>query len=190
MRIMLTLIDREEISRGLAEDLLFVEIAVQIGRDSSVVSRDVARHGGRAGYRAVVAEQAASVARELPEAVRGRALGAAAGGGVPPDCGAAGHPGRSRAGCPPTTPRTRLAGCPMRRSCATRRQVIEWRWETFAAGPSQRPGRSWGQPDPGNAGEGGKRPRQRRDGSVLPDGPGPASKTRRCNESEPVVEVP
>ena len=51
---MLTLIDREEISRGLAEDLLFAEIALRIGRDPSVVSRDVARHGGRAGYRAVV----------------------------------------------------------------------------------------------------------------------------------------
>ena len=47
MRIMLTLIDREEISRGLAEDLLFAEIAVRIGRDPSVVSRDVGRHGGR-----------------------------------------------------------------------------------------------------------------------------------------------
>jgi RNA-directed DNA polymerase len=41
--------------------------------------------------------------------------------------------------------------------------------------------RSWGQPEPGNAGEGGKQPRQRRDGSGLPDGPGPASETRRCN---------
>jgi transposase len=34
-----------------------------------------------------------------------------------------------------------------------------------------RPGRRW---------EGWEQPRQRRDGSVLPDGPGPASKTRRC----------
>ena len=67
MRIMLTLIDREEISRGLAEDLLFAEIAVRIGRDPSVVSRDVARHGGRAGYRGVVAEQAACAARERPK---------------------------------------------------------------------------------------------------------------------------
>ena len=67
MSIMLTLIDREEISRGLAEDLLFAEIAVRIGRDSSVVSRDVARHGGRAGYRAVVADQRACAARERPK---------------------------------------------------------------------------------------------------------------------------
>jgi IS30 family transposase len=64
---MLTLIDREEISRGLAEDLLFTEIAVRIGRDPSVVSRDVARHGGRAGYRGVVADQAACAARERPK---------------------------------------------------------------------------------------------------------------------------
>jgi IS30 family transposase len=64
---MLTLIDREEISRGLAEDLLFAEIALRIGRDPSVVSRDVARHGGRAGYRAVVAEQTACAARERPK---------------------------------------------------------------------------------------------------------------------------
>ncbi len=57
MRIMLTLIDREEISRGLAEDLLFAEIAVRIGRDPSVVSRDVARHGGRAVRKVVLPAQ-------------------------------------------------------------------------------------------------------------------------------------
>ncbi len=46
MRIMLTLIDREEISRGLAEDLLFAEIAVGIGRDPSVQrDRAGAEHG-------------------------------------------------------------------------------------------------------------------------------------------------
>jgi len=67
MRIMLTLVDREEISRGLAEDLLFAEIAVRIGRDPSVVSRDVARHGGRSGYRAVIADQTACAARERPK---------------------------------------------------------------------------------------------------------------------------
>ena len=54
MHIMLTLIDREKISRGLADDLLFAEIAVRISRDRSVVSRDVACHVGRSGYRAVV----------------------------------------------------------------------------------------------------------------------------------------
>jgi retron-type reverse transcriptase len=48
--------------------------------------------------------------------------------------------------------------------------------------------RSWGQPEPGDAGEGGKQPQQRRDGSAPPDGPGPASKTGRCNASEPVAK--
>ena len=48
--------------------------------------------------------------------------------------------------------------------------------------------RSWGQPGPGDAGEGGKQPRQRRDGSAPPDDPGPASKTGRCNASEPVAK--
>ncbi|WP_352231662.1 helix-turn-helix domain-containing protein, partial [Actinokineospora sp. NBRC 105648] len=51
---MLTLAEREEISRGLAESLEYREIAVLIGRGPSVVSREVARHGGREGYRAVV----------------------------------------------------------------------------------------------------------------------------------------
>ena len=55
-----------------------------------------------------------------------------------------------------------------------------WGWETPAARLSQQAGASWGQPDPGGAGEGGQQPRQRRDGPVLPDGSGPASKFRRC----------
>jgi IS30 family transposase len=67
VRMMLMLSDREEISRGLAEDLEFAEIARRIGRDPSVVSRDVARHGGRSGYRAAAADQAARAARERPK---------------------------------------------------------------------------------------------------------------------------
>jgi putative transposase len=35
-----------------------------------------------------------------------------------------------------------------------------------------------------------EQPRRRRNGSALPDGPGPASKTERCNTYEPVVEPP
>ena len=49
--------------------------------------------------------------------------------------------------------------------------------------------RSWRQPDPGIAG-GREQPRQRRDGPVPPDGPVPASKVRRRNSSESVVEAP
>ncbi|GGP87778.1 hypothetical protein GCM10010185_71710 [Saccharothrix coeruleofusca] len=61
--------EREEISRGLAESLEYKEIAVLIGRDPSVVSREVARHGGRAGYRAVVADRAAGTARSRPKSL-------------------------------------------------------------------------------------------------------------------------
>jgi IS30 family transposase len=68
VRKMLTLVDREEISRGLAEGLEYKEIARLIGRNPSVVSRDVARHGGRAGYRAVPADQAAAGGRQRPKA--------------------------------------------------------------------------------------------------------------------------
>ena len=43
----LTLEDREDISRGLAKGLENKEIAFSIGRDESVISREIARHGGR-----------------------------------------------------------------------------------------------------------------------------------------------
>ena len=56
MRNMLTLTDREEISRGLAEGMEYQEIARLLDRNPSVVSRGVARHGGRAQYRAVIAD--------------------------------------------------------------------------------------------------------------------------------------
>jgi len=67
VRRMLTKADREEIFRGLAEDLLFVEIAGRIGRDASVISREVARHGGRGDYRPVGADQVACVVRARPK---------------------------------------------------------------------------------------------------------------------------
>jgi hypothetical protein len=64
------------------------------------------------------------------------------------------------------------------------------RWKTSAAWPSQQPGRSWEQPDPGSAGEGGKQLRQCRDAPALPDGAGSASRARGYSESEPVVDAP
>ncbi|HWE91850.1 MAG TPA: IS30 family transposase [Pseudonocardiaceae bacterium] len=67
MRRLLTLADREEISRGLAESLEYKDIAVRIGRDASIVSREVARHGGRGGYRATTAERAAVTGRTRPK---------------------------------------------------------------------------------------------------------------------------
>jgi IS30 family transposase len=65
---MLTAADREEISRGLAEDLSQVVIAARIGRDPSVVSREIARHGGRSRYRATRAARAAAAGRRRPKA--------------------------------------------------------------------------------------------------------------------------
>jgi IS30 family transposase len=67
VRNMLTLTDREEISRGLAEGLEYKEIARLIDRDPSVISRDVARHGGRVEYRAAAADEAAVVGRRRPK---------------------------------------------------------------------------------------------------------------------------
>ncbi|HWG99444.1 MAG TPA: helix-turn-helix domain-containing protein [Pilimelia sp.] len=64
---MLTLPDREAISRGLAEGLPFKQIAVLIGRDPSIVSREIARHGGRCAYQAAAADTAASMARQRPK---------------------------------------------------------------------------------------------------------------------------
>ncbi|MCA1702955.1 MAG: helix-turn-helix domain-containing protein [Actinobacteria bacterium] len=64
---MLVLSDREEISRGLAEGLQYKEIGLRMGRHASVISRDVARHGGRAGYRVAAAELRACAARGRPK---------------------------------------------------------------------------------------------------------------------------
>jgi IS30 family transposase len=67
VRMMLTLPDREEISRGLAEGLLYKEIGIRMGRDPSVVSREVIRHGGRCDYRATAADTSAGVDRRRPK---------------------------------------------------------------------------------------------------------------------------
>ncbi|MEU8332292.1 helix-turn-helix domain-containing protein [Micromonospora arborensis] len=65
---MLSLADREKKSRGLAEGLRYKEIARLIDRNPSVVYRDVARHGGRAQYRAVTADESAEAGRRRPKA--------------------------------------------------------------------------------------------------------------------------
>jgi IS30 family transposase len=68
---MLTEVDREEISRGVAESLQYKEIAAQIGRDPSIVSREIVRHGGLRNYRATIgaAEAARSRSRPKPRTV-------------------------------------------------------------------------------------------------------------------------
>jgi len=72
-RRLITDADREEISRGIAENVEGKVIAARIGRAPSVVCRDIARHGGRSRYRAVMAGRAAAGSRCRP---KGRKLDA------------------------------------------------------------------------------------------------------------------
>ncbi|MEJ8639907.1 IS30 family transposase [Streptomyces sp. MS2.AVA.5] len=55
----LSLAEREEISRGLAAGDSFRAIAGRLGRAPSTVSREVGRHGGREKYRAARADEGA-----------------------------------------------------------------------------------------------------------------------------------
>jgi transposase, IS30 family len=66
----LSLAEREEISRGLAAGLSLRAIAVGLGRAPSTVSREVAAHGGRRGYRAARADQLAWAPGETSEGVQ------------------------------------------------------------------------------------------------------------------------
>jgi DNA-binding transcriptional regulator GbsR (MarR family) len=54
----LTLVERQQVAVGLADRLSYAEIARRLGRPTSTVSRDVARNGGPADYRAEAADQA------------------------------------------------------------------------------------------------------------------------------------
>jgi IS30 family transposase len=64
---MLTLADREEISRCLAVHMQQKDIAAVVGRSPSVVSREIARHGGRRAYRAHRADSGAGKSRRRPK---------------------------------------------------------------------------------------------------------------------------
>src|SRR6266478_3049716 len=55
----LTMVEREDISRGLASGSSIRDIAKGLERAASTVSREVARHGGRPEYRANEADQRA-----------------------------------------------------------------------------------------------------------------------------------
>jgi IS30 family transposase len=55
----LTMVEREEISRGLHVDESYRLIAARLGRAVSTVSREVDRNGGRNAYRATAAEERA-----------------------------------------------------------------------------------------------------------------------------------
>jgi IS30 family transposase len=58
-RLALTLAEREEISRGMVAGRSLRSIAASLGRAPSTVSREINRNGGRRGYRASTADQAA-----------------------------------------------------------------------------------------------------------------------------------
>jgi len=58
-RLALTLAEREEISRGVVAGQSLRSIAASLGRVPSTVSREINRNGGRRGYRASKADQAA-----------------------------------------------------------------------------------------------------------------------------------
>lgn len=63
----LSLADREEISLGLRSGDLFKAIATRLGKAVSTVSREVARNGGRADYRAWRAHQHARDCARRPK---------------------------------------------------------------------------------------------------------------------------
>jgi len=63
----LSLAEREEISRGMVADESCRAIARRLGRSPSTVSREITGHGGRANYRAAVADAAAWRAAQRPK---------------------------------------------------------------------------------------------------------------------------
>src|SRR5260370_10218026 len=67
-RRVLALAEGEDISRGIAGDCSMRAIAQRLSRASSTVSREVARHGGRAQYRANQADQQAWESALRPKA--------------------------------------------------------------------------------------------------------------------------
>jgi len=66
----LSLAEREDISRGIASGCSMRVIAQAVGRASSTVSREVARHGGRAQYRASEADSGAWESARRPKPCR------------------------------------------------------------------------------------------------------------------------
>ncbi|MGH8702884.1 MAG: IS30 family transposase [Burkholderiales bacterium] len=69
-RLALTLSDREEISRGMVAARSLRSIATSLGRAPSSVSREIRRNGGRRGYRASTADQAARDRARRPKSCR------------------------------------------------------------------------------------------------------------------------
>ena len=53
----LTVEDRDDILRGICENLSNREIAIRLGRNQSVISREITRNGGRDNYRVHAAQE-------------------------------------------------------------------------------------------------------------------------------------
>ncbi len=66
--VLLSAVDREVISRGIVAGRSCRRIAEALGRHQSVVSREVARNGGRESYRAVAAQARAGGCARRPKA--------------------------------------------------------------------------------------------------------------------------
>ncbi len=58
-RLALSLVEREEISRGICAAISIREMARRMGRAASSISREIARHGGLRCYRAAIADRQA-----------------------------------------------------------------------------------------------------------------------------------
>jgi IS30 family transposase len=59
--------EREDTSRGLAANLGVAEIAASLGRNRSVIDRELARNGGREKYRAGQAQECAEALARRPK---------------------------------------------------------------------------------------------------------------------------
>jgi len=76
-RLALTLVEREEISRGIAAGRSARGIAACLGRSPSTITREIDRHGGRSCYRAADADERAWECARRPQTcklARDRAL--------------------------------------------------------------------------------------------------------------------
>src|SRR5512134_3398022 len=63
----LTVKDRDEILRGICEDLSSRSIAARLGRDASVISREISRNGGRENYRVHSSQERFESLRSRPK---------------------------------------------------------------------------------------------------------------------------
>ena len=115
--IALTLAEREEISRAVAEGQSIRSIAARLGRAPSTVSREIRRNGGQADYRATEQTTLPGIVRFVPSAANWprTELWRAS---WPTSCGSCGHRNKSPGGSSILTRATRAIACHTRPSTA------------------------------------------------------------------------